>query len=102
MNSEISSEPLWLAALSDEGFLRFTTLLAHGLTIGQRVLCFEGNLEGARQLNEANHQISGLLVDQVEGRMRRVFEPFLFNLTDAQARAQGAQAWAYAKSRLGA
>lgn len=102
MNSENSSEQLWLAALSDDGFLRFLVLLAHGLTIGQRVLCFDGNVEGARQLNEANHQIAGLLVDNFEGRIRRVFDPYLFNLNDAQANVQGAQAWTYAKSRLGA
>ncbi|MNW01573.1 hypothetical protein D3C71_1972270 [compost metagenome] len=77
-------------------------LLAHGLTIGQRVLCYGTNIEGTRQLNEANHQVAGLLVDHFDGRPRRIFEPLLFKLTDAQARLQGAQAWTYAKSHFGA
>ncbi len=77
-------------------------LLAHGLTIGQRVLCDDGNVEGVRQLNEANHQVAGLLVDHFDGRTRRMFEPFLFKLTDAQARIQGGQAWTYAKSHFAA
>lgn len=102
MNLVNSSETLWVAALSDDDCIRFMVLLAHGLTIGQRVLCYDKNVEGVQQLNEANHQVAGLLVDHFDGRTRRIFEPFLFKLTDAQARIQGDQAWAYAKSHFGA
>jgi hypothetical protein len=102
MNSADSSELLWLAALSGNDRIRFMVLLAHGLTIGQRVLCYDKNVEGARQLNEANHQVAGLLVDYFDGHPRPTFEPYVFKLTDAQARIQGDQAWAYAKSHFGA
>jgi len=101
MTSAKSTEERWLATLSDNDWPRFMALLAHGLTIGQRVLCLDGNLEGARQLNEANHQVAGLLADHFDGRARRAFDLFLFRPTDPEARVQGAQAWAHAKSRFG-
>ncbi|MDH6171019.1 hypothetical protein M2282_006200, partial [Variovorax boronicumulans] len=101
MNSADSSEALWLATLSGNDRIRFMVLLAHGLTIGQRVLCYDKNVEGVRQLNEAHHQVAGLLVDHFDGRTRPAFEPHVFKLTDAQARIQGDQAWAYAKSHFG-
>ncbi|MGJ7530120.1 hypothetical protein [Variovorax sp. GB1P17] len=102
MNLASSAETLWLATLSDDDCIRFMSLLAHGLTIGQRVLCHDGNVEGLRQLNEAIHQVAGLLVDHFDGRTRRMFELFLFKLTDAQAQIQGGQAWTYAKEHFGA
>ncbi|QSI31801.1 hypothetical protein GNX71_20340 [Variovorax sp. RKNM96] len=102
MNLANSSETLWVGALSDDDCIRFMVLLAHGLTIGQRVLCYDRNVEGVKQLNQVSHQVAGLLVDHFNGRTRPLFEPFFFKLTDAQARIQGDQAWAYAKSHFDA
>ncbi|MDR6539014.1 hypothetical protein [Variovorax soli] len=69
--------------------------------MGQRVLCHDEHFEGARQLNEANHPIAGLLVDYLDGRVRGQSELFLLSLTDEQARIQSMQAWYGAKYRIG-
>jgi len=101
MNSTDSSDTHWLAGLSDADRTRFVAQLVHGLTVGQRVLFYDHNLEGARQLNEANHQIAGFVVDALDGRAQRMFDATLFKLTDAQATVQYAQAWTHAKSHFG-
>jgi hypothetical protein len=100
MNSTDNPDARWLAALSGVDRARFMAKLVHGLTVGQRVLFYDHNLEGARQLNEANHQIAGFLVDALDGRAQRMLDPFLVKLTDAQAGVQYAQAWAYAKNHF--
>ncbi|WP_411884887.1 hypothetical protein [Polaromonas sp. YR568] len=102
MNSTDSPDTRWLATLSNVDRARFMAKLLHGLSVGQRVLFYDDNLEGARQLNEANHQIAGFLVDALDGRMQRMFGSFLFQLTDAQAGVQFAQAWTSAKATLAA
>jgi len=101
MNPSSSVEAQWLAALPARERVRFLASLAHGLTVGQRVLCYDANVEAARQLNEATHQIAGLLVDYFDGRARPQFELFLFGLSDEQALIQGRQAWNDAKNHLG-
>ena len=101
MNSATSEDTHWLAARSDIDRTRFLAKLMHGLTVGQRVLFYDDNLEGARQLNEANHQVSGFLVDALDGRTQRMLDSSLFKPTDEQAGLQYAQAWAYAKGQFG-
>lgn len=100
MTSATSAAIHWFEKLSLEDSSRFLAVLAHELTIGQRALCADGNIEGVRQLNEANHHIAGLLIDSCYGRHRSQPEFVLFTLTELHAQGAGGAAWKKAVSRF--
>jgi hypothetical protein len=109
MTSTAESEAAWLRSLSATERASFMALLAHGLTIAARVLChssdgYEKSLEQLRQLNEAQHQVTGYLLYCLTGAENLQFIPYVvasvLSLHDSTALQQTEQAWSYAKSHL--
>lgn len=107
MESHVEIEVAWLDSLSPAERSQFLMRLAHGLTIGVRVLCngdreVQFNLESVRVLNEGLHRVLGHLLpihggNQGASWLATIVESVLCT-KDAAASQQASQAWSYAKN----
>ena len=108
MEPTVEAELNWLSSLTSANRSQFITHLAHGLTIGIRVLCrVDGdvhvNVESIRLINEALHGVLGYLSHALDGTedsswLVAVVKSVLC-IKDAAAAQQASQAWSYAKSQ---
>jgi hypothetical protein len=103
------SQAAWLQSISSTERALFMASLAHGLTVATRVLCggadgHELSLERLRQLNEAQHQVTGYLFRCLCGSEGVQFIPHVvasvLGKQDSTLLQQVEQAWSYAKSQL--
>jgi hypothetical protein len=109
MEPKFEAEVTWLSSLTAAERSQFLTHLAHGLTIGIRVLCHvdrdaQANVESIRLTNEAVHRVLGYLsYSQADTHssswLVTVVESVLL-INDAAAIQQASQAWLYAKSQV--
>ena len=106
MESHAHNEAAWLLSLTSSEQSQLLLRLAHGLTIGIRVLCHAGqeagrNLESVRLLNEASHRVVGYLLPsevrpESQSRLVTLIESLL-SISDEAASQQASQAWSYAR-----
>ena len=106
MSGAVVSESSWLQSVSPAARARFLAALAHNLTIASRVLINadaqpEEMVEYVRQVNEAQHQVTGYLAHIVGGTENVVLVPHLvtavLGLNGSAAAGQAQQAWSFAK-----
>ena len=108
MEPKVEIETIWLSSRTSVQRSQFLIHLAHGLTIGIRVLCHgdrdaQANVESIRLANEAIHTVLGYLLHsqagtESSGWPATIVESVLC-ITDAAATQQASQAWSYAKSQ---
>ena len=110
MDTNVEAEATWLGSLTAADRAQFLTQLAHGLTIGIRVLCnvdrdAQDNLKSIRLTNEAMHKVlsylSHLLAGTENSNWMVVVVHSVLSINDATAVQQASQAWSYAKSQVG-
>ena len=107
MKPAVETEIHWLISLTSSERSQFLTRLAHGLTIGIRVLCHvdrdtQANVESIRLTNEAVHKVLGYLLHSHAGAESSSWPVMVVEsvlcINDATASQQASQAWSYAKS----
>ena len=109
MRPEVETQLAWLGSLTATARREFLARLAHGLTIGIRVLCHvdrdaQNNLESIRQVNEASHIVLGYLARPPTGiessEWLLTIVRSVLSMNDETADQQASQAWSYATSSL--
>jgi len=110
MESTVEAESGRLSSLAPAERSQFLTHLAHGLTIGIRVLCHgdgdvQVHVESIRLINEALHRVLGYLSHALDGTensswLVAVVKSVLC-INDTAATQQASQAWSYAKTQAG-